>query len=155
MNWNDLTQLLLAEKWLPLAIFVVGYLVRITGDDSKFPINIPHQWQPVVALFIAQVYGVLVAWPNWHPAVQPALIVALGVLAAKAYFHGNEPAWFTWLARVMTPAEKVTKQVDGMPVEVSAVAIATDARTAETLTPPPDPAAEEVVIVETDKKDLP
>lgn len=137
MNWTDLTALLIAQKWLPLAIFIVGYLVRITADDSKFPVNIPPQWHAVTALVVAQVYGVLVVWPNWHPAVQPAIIVAIGVLAVKAHFNGNEPAWFVWLARVMTPAEKVTKQVEGMPAEVTAVAVATDIRTAETLSPPP------------------
>lgn len=154
MNLNELVQLLIAQKWMPLAVFVVGYLVRLTADDSKFPVTVPQQWHPVVALFVAQVYGVLLVWPHWQPAVQPALMVALAVLALKAYFYEREPRWLKWIARVMTPGEQVTKQVEGMPVEVSAVAVATDPHTADTLASPTPPFEQVVVdVTDTKKKD--
>jgi hypothetical protein len=101
LDWNAAWQLVLEEKWLPLAIFIVGYLVRLTADDSKFPLSIPQAWQPVVALFLAQLYGLLVAWPNWKPAVQPAMLAALGVMIVKAFYATRpEPAWLKWLAFV-------------------------------------------------------
>lgn len=142
MDWQTISQFVLEQKWLPLAIFIVGYLVRLTNDDSKFPITVPQQWHPVVALFVAQVYGVLVAWPNWHPAVQPALIVALAVLAVKAHYNGNDPEWFKWLARVMSPQEQASKAVDKAAIlTVKASLVPPPEDSAHDTDPPPPPAS--------------
>lgn len=109
MDFAALVELLKSHSWLAIAIFVVGVLVRLTAKDSKFPVNVPEPWQPVLTLALGTLADVLQevhSGKPWSVAVNPALIVALGVLAVKAYYHGREePAWLRWLALVK-PAPK-------------------------------------------------
>ncbi len=107
-DWSTAWQLAQSKAWIPFAIFVVGYLVRITADDSKFPINIPHQWHAVTALVLADTLNVLTSWPDWKTAFHPY------------YFGKTEPVWFRWLARIVPdpPADKSGVQ-QAKPVETA------------------------------------
>jgi hypothetical protein len=97
-----------SHHWLALAVIVIGYLVRLTAPDSKFPITIPDRWKPLVVLVLAQAYAVLVAIQG-GVAVKTAIIhgvmtwlVTLGVydVIIKAIFNGVEPKWLKYIAFV-------------------------------------------------------
>lgn len=104
MDLPQLIALIESHAWLAVAILCVGFLVRLTAKDSKFPVNIPEAWQPVLVLALGTLADVLQEVSSgkpWKAAVNPALVIALAVLVAKAYYHGNEPAWLKWLALVV------------------------------------------------------
>ncbi len=103
MDLASLLVLVESHAWLAIAVLCVGYLVRLTGKDSRFPLDIPEQWQPVLVLglgVLADVLQEVSAGKSWKAAVNPALVIAVIVLALKAYYRGREPAWLRWVALV-------------------------------------------------------
>lgn len=119
MDLAQVVALVRSHAWLALAILVVGFLVRLTAKDSKFPlfrvVNIPDQWQPVIVLALgtlADVLQELYAGKPWEQAVNASLIIGVAVLALKAYFHGREPGWLKALAMVV-PTKTTVQEVTG------------------------------------------
>lgn len=105
---NELLQDIVAHKWLPLAVLVVGVLTRALKDDTKLPINIPARWQPVVVLAFSFAYAALQAYASgapWQTAVKDAATIAVVTMGAfdilvKAVFNGNDaPAWLSFLLK--------------------------------------------------------
>lgn len=94
------------HKWLPLAVLLIGYLTTLMSDTSKFPINIPDRWKPVLVVGLGQVYAVLTAasgGDTWSHAVWSGAVAAFGTmglfdLLVRAIFNGNLPKWLAWLA---------------------------------------------------------
>lgn len=101
---------------LAVAVMVVGAIVRLLKDDTKFPIDIPARWQPVVTVFIGQVYAVLQAIAggvDWKVAVGAGLkvaFVAMGLfdLVVKALLNGHDAPW--WLGWLLKSADVQTGQ---------------------------------------------
>jgi hypothetical protein len=103
LDIDQIVSLVRQEAWLPLVIFIVGYLVRLTADDSNFPVSIDRKWHSTVIAGLAWLYGLLVALPDWKKGLAPPMIVAVFVLGLRAYFTGRaEPTWLKWLAQVKT-----------------------------------------------------
>lgn len=100
-TWSWFCTFWSSRAWMPVAIVVIGYLVRLTSDRSAFPINIPSRWQPVVVVVLGQAYGILVAVMGGLPWGTAALhgletaVWAMGFfdLLVKAVWNGAEPAW--------------------------------------------------------------
>lgn len=105
-DYDAALALLRTNAWLPLAILVVGYLVRLTASDSKFPINLPKQWHSALIVGLTWLYALLRAWPDWTKGLDLPLLLAFGVLVVKALFYGREPVWLRWLAFADTEEEK-------------------------------------------------
>lgn len=143
MDLSQVWTLLVAHAWIPVAVLVVGYLVRLTADDTKFPVTIAPQWHPVIAIGLADLLILLKAWPDWRAALNPAMLIALGALIGKAYYANKpEPAWLVWLAAVVPMPESITAHVtrvaqDGQPqaVTVRATGEATVQRLTESIRP--------------------
>lgn len=109
MDLAHVIELVKTHAWLALAVLVVGYVARLLASDTKLPINIPDQWQPVVVLFfgtLADVLREVQAGKTWQAAVNPALVIAVVVLALKAAFQGREPGWLKLLALVTKRDDK-------------------------------------------------
>lgn len=115
----NIVSLLTAHHYLPIAVIVIGYLTRLTSDMSKFPINVPTDYQPVVVVVLGQVYAAIVAvsgGASWKDAVISGLATSLFTmglfdLVIKAIFKGKEPAWLARLALIfhsplLTPSEE-------------------------------------------------
>lgn len=114
MTPDDVQRLLAdfqAHRWLPVAVVVLGYLVRLVRCDSRFPINLPPRWQPVVAIVLGQAYAVVVAVTGgmrWPWAIVEGFIVAfttmgLWDLLVKAIWNGHEPTWMKRAAMASPP----------------------------------------------------
>ncbi len=115
MDFAQVLDLAKSHGWLAIAVLVVGFLVRLTAKDSRFFVSVPEQWQPVVVLGLGTLADALqevVGGKSWEHAVNASLIIAVGVLALKAHFHGREPSWFQWLALVV-PTKTTTSVVRG------------------------------------------
>jgi len=126
--------LLIAHKWMALAVAVTGYLARLSKDDSRFPVSIPSRYRPVLVLVLGQGYAVLQATQNgmpWQEAIKMGLTTSvwtLGLysLVIKALFNGTEPAWMKTLALVFpappspapTPAPTPAPSQADVPVTV-------------------------------------
>jgi hypothetical protein len=101
----EIFKLATGHQWLPLAILVVGYLVNLTSDTGKFPLNIPDRFKPLIALVLGQVYAVLEAvygGSPWGTAVGHGLIATLAAtgfahILLNAVFNGTLPKWLAWL----------------------------------------------------------
>lgn len=111
-----------SHQWLPLAILVVGLLVSWTRDTSKFPINIPARFQPLVALVLGTIYAVLQAVSSgtaWHTAIENGLLMAMSSagfaqLLVNTVFNGKLPSWLSWLTAVdpaLVAAKKAGKVI--------------------------------------------
>jgi len=106
---EQILALFIAHKWMALAIVTIGYLTRLSKDDSRFPVTIPSRWRPVVPLVLGQVYAALVASQGgmpWKQAVMVGLTTSvwtlgLYALVIGALFNGNEPQWLKTLALVL------------------------------------------------------
>lgn len=102
---SQILTLATGHKWLPLAIVVVGLLVSWTSDTSKFPVNIPDRYKPLVAIVLGQAYAVLEAvqgGSSWTTAVGHGVLVALSSaglanLISTTIFNGNVPSWLSWV----------------------------------------------------------
>lgn len=111
MDFSALIPLVISHAWIPVAVLVVAYLVRLTADDSKFPVSVAPQWHPVIAVFLADLLIFLKAWPNWRAGLDPALLIALGALALKAYYANKpEPVWVKWVVSAV-PTSSVSMEV--------------------------------------------
>lgn len=94
------------HKWLPLAVVVIGWLSSLTSDWSRFPVNIPDRWRPVVVIVLGQVYAGLSAVAGgtpWRQALLDGFIVSfttMGLydLVVKAAFGDKIPRWLSWLS---------------------------------------------------------
>jgi hypothetical protein len=97
-----------SRAWMALAVLLVGYVTTLTSDTSKFPVNIPTRWQPVVVVVLGQVYAVLLSIQGgtpWEPSVWHGLLVSfttMGLfdLVINGIFNGNPPSWLKWLAAI-------------------------------------------------------
>jgi hypothetical protein len=130
------------HKWMPLAILVIGYLVTLTSDTSKFPVNIPDKWKPVVAIVLGEVYSTLIAisdGTNWKAAVWHGLVTAMATsglfdLVINGFFNGNLPKWLKWIAfidpKLISAKEKGT-------LVAPAVGKARDSSAPPPMPPPP------------------
>jgi hypothetical protein len=96
------------QKWLPLAVLIVGWLTTMLGDTSKFPINIPDRWKPVIVIVLGQVYAVLQAVTGgasagkaiWNGLLTSFVTMGMFDVVIKAIFQGNLPKWLAWLALI-------------------------------------------------------
>ena len=106
------------RTWMPVAIIAIGYVVRLCATDTKFPINIPSRWQPVLVVVLGQVYALLVAVSGgmtWGGAALHGLEVAawtMGLfdLVIKAVYGNNEPAWLALIVGIVK--EEIPKPGD-------------------------------------------
>lgn len=119
---QQLLALATSHQWLPLAILVVGLLVSWTSNTSKFPINIPARWQPLVTLGLGTLYAILqavVSGTAWEIAVENGLIMAMSSagfsqLIVNSVFNGTLPSWLSWLTLVdpnLVAAKKAGKMI--------------------------------------------
>ena len=110
------------RQWMPLAILLIGYLVRLTSSASTFPVNIPARWRPLVVLALGQLYAVLVAVSgglSWGAAALHGFEVAVWTMGlfdvvVNAICGGNEPAWLAVLLGIVqqeVPKPNATKPV--------------------------------------------
>lgn len=94
------------HKYIPIAIIVIGWLVALTSDWSRFPINVPGRFQPLVAAMLGIAYGALHQIDGgmvWWKAIGGGLVVGLTTgglydVVINAVFDGNVPSWLAWLA---------------------------------------------------------
>jgi hypothetical protein len=94
------------HQWMPLAILIIGYLVTLTSDVSKFPVTVPARWKPVIVLVLGQAYAVLQninGGEKWQSAVYHGLLTSFATmglfdLVINGIFNGNLPKWLAWLA---------------------------------------------------------
>lgn len=99
------------HQWMPVAILVIGYIVRLSKDDSRFPVSIPERWRPVLVLVLGQVYAALqsvqsgASWKvvAWHGLTTAVWTMGLYSLVMKALFNGKEPAFMKLIAMVLPP----------------------------------------------------
>lgn len=96
------------HAWMALAVLVMGFVTRVLKSDTKFPIDIPSRWQPVIVLVLGQAYAGLQAVAGgvaWKTAVTQGLVASfltMGLfdLVVKAAFDGKDiPPFFTWLLK--------------------------------------------------------
>jgi len=118
--WTTFVAFVASKQWMPMAILVIGYLVRLTSQQSKFPLNIPTRWQPIVVLALGQVYAVMVSVSGggaWGPSALHGLEVAVWTMGlfdvvVKAVWNGNTPPWLSviWgMVQPLIPQPGVTK----------------------------------------------
>jgi hypothetical protein len=109
--WTTFVAFIASKQWMPVAIIAIGYLVRLTSQNSKFPINVSTRWQPVIVVALGQVYAVLVAVSSgarWDLAIEHGLETAawtMGLfdLVVKAIWNGTEPTWLSMLWGFVQP----------------------------------------------------
>lgn len=94
------------HKYLALAIAMIGWMVSLTSDWSKFPITVPGRYQPLIAVGLGVVYKILLDHQNgtpWWRAIGEGVMIGLvtaGLYDAiiKAIFDGKIPTWMRWLS---------------------------------------------------------
>ena len=109
--WTTFVAFVASKQWMPMAILVIGYLVRLTSQQSKFPLNIPTRWQPIVVLALGQVYAVMVSVSGggaWGPSALHGLEVAIWTMGlfdvvVKAVWNGNTPPWLSVIWGMVQP----------------------------------------------------
>ncbi len=59
MNAEQITALIKAHAWIPLAAIVIGLIVRLLKSDTKIPIDIPPRWRAPLAVLLGVVASIL------------------------------------------------------------------------------------------------
>lgn len=106
-----------AHNWLALAVFVIGYLVRLTSPNSKFPLSISPRFQPAIVVVLATLYAILQAHlmgSSWadallHAGLAAAISMSLFDVVVKMIFNGKEPAWLQWLVLMVDQQAKTAE----------------------------------------------
>jgi undecaprenyl pyrophosphate phosphatase UppP len=57
--WHVIVLFFASKQWMPIAIIAIAYLVRLTSDQSKFPVFVAARWRPMIVIALAQVYAIL------------------------------------------------------------------------------------------------
>lgn len=107
MDINDIFQVLQdiqSKKWLALAVLVLGYLSTLFSNASRFPVNIPERFRPLLVILFGQGYAVVEAvasGENWQPAVGHGIVLAfmtlgLGTVLEHVIFPNGLPTWLSW-----------------------------------------------------------
>lgn len=105
---QQLSTLFTGHQWLGIAIVVVGWLVSLTSDTSKLPLNIPDRFKPLIALLFGQLYAVLEAiqsGEDWKTAVAHGIVAALSAtgfstIIVNTIFNGTLPKALAWLSAI-------------------------------------------------------
>src|ERR1700687_2629842 len=101
MTLTDLLAALGAHNYLAVFVLVALYLRKVTGPDSKLPIEIAPAWRSMISAAAALCYGVLAsrqAGTDWANAVLGGVLAAgstgfLDGLLTAIFSHGNAPGW--------------------------------------------------------------
>lgn len=87
MDPQPYLDLIAKHQWVGLAALIIGLLVRLMKEDTKFPpFAIPARWRPVVALGLGEASGLLQAVSTgtpWREALLGGLIS--GALAVTGH----------------------------------------------------------------------
>lgn len=146
---TQLLALLLAHKWLAGGVVLVGFVARLFKDDTKFPVNIPARWQPVLVVALWQLYAVLVqvqsvaAGTPLLPIVGHALWMAfftMGLfdLVVKALFNGKDiPAFLSVILKTEAAIRGDAPPAEPAPVVVPVVVTPADIKVIGPVDPAP------------------
>lgn len=101
MSITDLVTALQSHNYLALFILLALYARKLSGPDSKCPINIPPTWAPTVTAAFGLVYGVLASRQSglsWGEAALNGFVTAgstgfLDGMLTAIFNHGNAPSW--------------------------------------------------------------
>lgn len=101
MSITDLVSALGSHNYLALFILLALYARKLSGPDSKFPLDIPPAWAPTVTATFGLVYGVLASHQggqSWGTAALTGFVTAgstgfLDGLLTAIFNHGNAPGW--------------------------------------------------------------
>lgn len=118
-GWHVVLSFFASRQWMPVAILVIGYAVRLTSSDSPFPVNIPARWRPLVVLALGQLYAILTAVLGglpWSVALLHGFETAVWTMGlfdvvVNAIWNGTEPSWLQLLLGI------VKTQIPQPPVE--------------------------------------
>lgn len=89
MSVEQLIELWTSGRWVLLAAVIVGFLVRLTKDDTKFPVDLPPKARPYVAIALGAVLMSLeavTAGKPWREAIARGIIA--GAVAIIAHTFG-------------------------------------------------------------------
>jgi hypothetical protein len=85
MDAQPYLDLIAKHQWVALSALVIGLLVRLLKEDTRFPpFAIPARWRPVLAVGLGVVSGVLQAASTgtpWRDAVLGGLVSAFLAIA--------------------------------------------------------------------------
>jgi hypothetical protein len=85
MDTQTILDLISKHQWIGLAALIIGFLVRLMKDDTRFPpFAIPARWRPWAALGLGVVSGVLQAVSTgtaWKDALLGGLVSAFAAIA--------------------------------------------------------------------------
>jgi len=89
MDPQPYLDLIAKHQWVGLAALIIGLLVRLMKEDTRFPpFAVPGPWRPVLAMVLGELSGVLQAastGTSWRDALLGGLVS--GVLAIAG--HGT------------------------------------------------------------------
>jgi len=103
---NDVVAWFASVKWVPVAVASIAWLTSLTSDWSRFPLEVPDRWKPVVVMVLGQVYAVLLAilagvpWKEaaWQGVVTSVATMGTFDLLSKAVWGDDPPPWArAWL----------------------------------------------------------
>ena len=103
--WHVIVLFFASKQWMPIAIIAIAYLVRLTSDQSKFPVFVAARWRPMIVIALAQVYAILAAvqaGTTWQDAGLHGLETAVWTMGlfdvlVNAIWNGKEPPWLAFL----------------------------------------------------------
>lgn len=85
MELQSILDLIERHQWVGLAAVIIGLVVRLMKDDTRFPpLSIPPRWRPWVALALGVVSGVLQAASTgtpWKDALLGGVVSACTAIA--------------------------------------------------------------------------
>jgi hypothetical protein len=101
MSITDIVTALGSHNYLGLLVLLALYVRKLTGPDSKLPVELSPNWRPVVSALAGLVYGVLASREAGSPWATAALggVVAAGAsgfldgLLTAIFSHDNAPSW--------------------------------------------------------------
>jgi hypothetical protein len=96
---------LAGHQWMAAAVLLLGWLAAALKPESKFPINVPDRWRPLVVILVGVALAVLAEGPPWPAAIATGLVTAttsmgLFEVTVTAIWGGHLPRALAWLALV-------------------------------------------------------
>jgi hypothetical protein len=122
--WLYCVAFLASKQWMPVAILIIGYLVRLTSSACPLPVTVPARWRPVLVVALSELYSTLGAVQSgapWHAALLHGFETAVWTMGlfdivVNAVWGGNEPAW---LAALLGIVQQEVPRPDGKVAHVN------------------------------------
>lgn len=93
MDPKPFLDLIAKHQWVGLAALVIGFVVRLLKEDSRFPpFALPARWRPLLAMGLGVVSGILQAVSTgtpWRDAILGGLVSAFVAIAGHDAIVGS------------------------------------------------------------------